>query len=293
MKGVMFVMLFFISSCKAQDKVTFKTSSNANTLLWQISGKGIAAPSYLFGTFHLICKEDIPFGKQLKQAVQATTEIYMELDMDDPATVLGGLKYMNMRDDSTLKKLYSEAEYNKLAAFFKDSMQLPLAMFQHMKPFFVSALLYPKMLACKTTGGVEDELVKLAREYKKQVQGLETMAFQASVFDSIPYVQQGRELLKMVDSIAAYRQYFEGMVKVYKSQQLKEIEDMLASDKFAMEENQDILLNKRNANWVLQLNTIMKKQPVFIAVGAGHLVGEKGLISLLKQEGYTVIPIEN
>jgi uncharacterized protein YbaP (TraB family) len=44
---------------------------------------------------------------------------------------------------------------------------------------------------------------------------------------------------------------------------------------------------------VKKLDTIMKKESVFVAVGAGHLVGEQGLINLLKEQGYTLKPLEN
>jgi hypothetical protein len=141
--------------------------------------------------------------------------------------------------------------------------------------------------------GVEEELLKLAKADKKEIQGLETMAFQASVFDSIPYQQQAKELLKTIDSMATYRKYFEDMVKVYKTQQLDQIEKFFNSNEFGMQDNQDILLDKRNKNWVMQLKTIMKKESVFIAVGAGHLVGEMGLITLLRKAGYKVRPLEN
>jgi uncharacterized protein len=286
------VMLFY--SCNAQNSaVKLKASSNDNTLLWEISGKKLTAPSYLFGTFHLICKDDIPFGVQLKTAVKSVKEMYMELDMDDPATMMGGLFLMNMIGDTTLKKLYTEAEYKKVELFFKDSLHTPLTMFQKMKPFFAMAMLYPKMLPCKTMSGVEQELMKLAKENKKEIQGLETMAFQAAVFDSIPYAQQAKELLKTIDSLDAYKKYFDTMVRVYKKQELKEIQNLFTKSEFGMAENQDILLDKRNKNWVKQLKEIMKKESIFIAVGAGHLVGEMGLIELLRKEGYTVRPIDN
>jgi uncharacterized protein len=135
--------------------------------------------------------------------------------------------------------------------------------------------------------------MKLAKENKKEIQGLETMAFQAAVFDSIPYAQQAKELLKTIDSLDAYKRYFDTMVRVYKKQELKEIQNLFTKNEFGMEENQDILLDKRNKNWVKQLKEIMKKESIFIAVGAGHLVGEMGLIELLRKEGYTVRPIEN
>jgi uncharacterized protein len=284
------VCICFVS-CKAQP--VLKTNADANTLLWEISGKNLKAPSYLFGTFHLICKDDIPVSAQLKETVKASTEMYMELDMDDPATMMGGLMLMGMRGDTTLKKLYTEEEYKKVADFFNDSLHMPIGMLNGIKPFFLSAMLYPKMLSCKTVSGVEEVLMKIAKENKKEIKGLETMAFQAAVFDSIPYTIQAKELLKSIDSLAAYKVYFDTMVQVYKSQQLDKIQEQFTKSEFGMQENQDILLDNRNKNWVQQLKVIMQKQSVFIAVGAGHLVGENGLISLLKKEGYTVRPLQN
>ena len=291
-KLVLAVLL--LNSCTAQNNsISLKTNDTDNTLLWEISGKQLTAPSYLFGTFHLICKDDIPFGEQLNKAIKSTDEIYMEMDMDDPATMMGGLLLMNMRGDSTLKKLYKDEEYKKVEKFFNDSLHIPIGMFQKMKPFFLMAMLYPKMLPCKTMSGVETELMKLAKENKKEIKGLETMAFQAAVFDSIPYTQQAKELLKTIDSLEAYKKYFDTMVRVYKSQQLNKIEDLFSKSEFGMQDNQDILLDNRNKNWVNQLNVILKKESVFIAVGAGHLVGNMGLINLLRKEGYTLRPIDN
>jgi uncharacterized protein len=135
--------------------------------------------------------------------------------------------------------------------------------------------------------------MKIARANKKEIKGLETMAMQAAVFDSIPYAVQAKELLKSIDSLSTYKLYFDTMVQVYKNQQLSKIEELFTKSEFGMEENQDILLDKRNMNWVKQLNDIMPRQPVFIAVGAGHLPGSKGLIALLKKEGYTLRPLLN
>lgn len=289
--SLLYVFFLCIASCKAQP--VLKTNTDDNTLLWQISGNGLKAPSYLFGTFHLICKSDIPFGSQLPEAVKAADVMYMELDMDDPATMFGGLMLMGMRGDTTLKDLYTAEEYKKVADFFKDTLHMPIAMLGSTKPFFLSALLYPKMLACKTTTGVEEELMKLAKTNKKEIKGLETMAMQAAVFDSIPYTVQAKELLKSIDSLNAYRKYFDTMVQVYKNQQLNKMGALFTNSEFGMEDNQDILLDRRNQNWVTQLKAILPKQSVFIAVGAGHLVGEKGLIKLLRKDGYTVKPLFN
>ena len=286
--------MFFFCSCNAQTKPpAIKLNRDDNTLLWQVSGNGLAAPSYLFGTFHLMCKDDIRFSDQLKTAVAGADKIYMELDMDDPGMLLGGLMMMNMKDGKKLQDLYTEAEYLKVEHFFKETLGTPIGFLQKTKPFFLVAMLYPKMMPCKNVSGIEEELMRLAKENKKEIKGLETLEFQSAVFDSIPYEEQAKELLKSIDSMASYQKYFDTMMTVYKDQQLNEIEKLFKDSEFGMEAHQDILLNDRNHNWVTQLKALMPKEKLFIAVGAGHLVGEQGLINLLRKEGYTLQPVLN
>jgi uncharacterized protein YbaP (TraB family) len=286
--------LFFFCSCNAQSKqAKLKANKDDNSLLWEVSGKGLQQSSYLFGTFHLMCKDDIRFSEQLKIAVTNVDKVYMEMDMDDPAIMLGGLLMMNMKHGKKLADLYSASDYARVSAYFKDTLHMPMGLLQSTKPFFLAAMLYPKMMPCKNISGVEEELMKLAKLQKKEIKGLETMEFQAAVFDSIPYEEQAKDLLKSIDSLASYQKYFDTMITVYKTQRLTEIEALFKDTEFGMEDHQDILLNDRNKNWVVQLKTIMKTEPVFVAVGAGHLVGKEGLISLLRKEGYTLKPIEN
>ena len=288
----LFSLVVMISACNAQPS-KLQTNKDDNTLLWEVSGKGLSAPSYLYGTFHLMCSSDIHFSDPFKKAVKDIDEVYMELDMDDPSVLLSGMLLMNMNDGKHLKDLYKPEEYKRLKTFFTDSLNTPFALFESMKPAFLESMLYPKMMPCKSITGVEEELMKLAKEDKKEIQGLETMAFQASVFDSIPYEEQAKDLLKTIDSLAEYKKYFDTMINVYKSQHLKEIGELFSKSESGMDEHKDLLLNNRNANWVKQLKDIMKKERVFVAVGAGHLVGEQGLIALLRKEGYTVRPLEN
>ena len=100
-------------------------------------------------------------------------------------------------------------------------------------------------------------------------------------------------MLKTIDSLPQYRQYFDTMLTVYKKQHLSEMETLFNKSEFGMEENKELLLDNRNKNWVAQLNKIMKTKGVFVAVGAGHLPGKAGVIALLKEEGYTLRPLLN
>ena len=292
--AIFFSCCVFFFGCKSQTKKSStKKNNDSNTLLWQVSGKKLKNPSYLFGTFHLLCKDDIKFSEQLKTVLLSSDEVYMEMDMDDPSTMLSGFFYMNMKGGKKLKDLYTAVEYKKVESYFTDSVGIPLMMLQSIKPYFLVAMLYPKMMNCKTASGVEEELVSIAKENKKEIKGLETIQFQSSVFDSIPYEWQAKELLKNIDSFSIYKKEFDTMLLQYKNQQLPAMENSLAKSEFGSDKYEDILLAKRNLNWVGQLKTIMKKESVFVAVGAGHLVGEKGLINLLRKEGYTVEPLVN
>jgi len=288
-----FLICFVIAGCNAQKEHSFTKQNNNNTLLWQVSGNGLKHSSFLFGTFHLICKEDIHFSTQLKEAVKASAEVYMELDMDDPSTLLSGMLYMNMRDGKKLSDLYTPGEYNKLQAYFTDSLNTPIMLLPRAKPYFLVALLYPKMMNCSSPAGVEEALLQITKEDKKEIKGLETMQFQASVFDSIPYEWQAKELMKNIDSFSFYKKEFDEMISLYKKQQLDSMQTLLLKSEFGSEKYEDLLLNDRNKKWVKKLNEIMKTERVFVAVGAGHLTGEYGLITLLKKEGYTVEPLLN
>ena len=83
------------------------------------------------------------------------------------------------------------------------------------------------------------------------------------------------------------------MLEVYKTQKIDSIQSLFSESEYGQAENMDILLTKRNQNWVEELKEILKSKSVFIAVGAAHLVGEQGLITLLRKEGYTLKPLKN
>lgn len=290
---VLAALLVVFQYCNSQQHEPATPAGNNNTLLWEISGKGLKKPSYLFGTFHMMCKRDIQFSKNLLKHLEAADEVYFEMDLDDASNTLGALLFMNMKDGKTLKDLYTTEQFARLEQFFKDSLRTNLGSFQKMKPSMLEAFIYPRLFPCKNLSGVEQELLAIAVKQKKEVKGFETIAFQASVFDSIPYEEQAKSLLKNIDSLSRYRVYFDKIVHIYQRQQMDELEKVFMDSTFGMTDDLDILLDKRNINWVEQLKPLLPKQSLFIAVGAGHLVGNKGLIQLLRKEGYKVKPVQN
>ena len=292
-----FLQIIFLASgflsCKAQNEPEIPRAADGNTLLWEVSGNGLSSPSYIYGTFHLMCKDQLHLSGNLLTAIKRSKEVYFELDLDDLSNTLGAIFMMNMKNSTSWKDLYNEADFNTVTSYFRDSLKMPLSMVEKMKPSFAESMLYPKFLNCKNMSGVEQEILAVAKKDNKEIKGLETIAFQMSVFDSIPYQEQAQSLLKTIDSLQQSKIFFDSLVQIYNSQNLSAMEAAFSTPEYGMADNLDILLNKRNKNWVTQFKNIFASQPVLVAVGAGHLVGEQGILSLLKKEGYTVTPLLN
>lgn len=258
-----------------------------NSLLWEISGRGLAKPSYLFGTIHLICPTDFSLSDSLKSTISRTKQVALEMDMDDPGMMAGMMKTMNMTAGNELKKLVTAQEYERLNHFFQDSVHVGLAMFERAKPFVLMGPLFNTLLDCQPQS-YEMALVELAGKQKSEVIGIETLEEQMAIFDTIPYKDQMKMLLSLVDSLPAARKEFKSLVALYKAQNINELYQMTMKSEFGMEGNEEVMLFARNQKWIPRIRRIASAKPTFFAVGAAHLGGEKGVIALLRKEGFRV-----
>ena len=261
------------------------------SLLWKISGNGLKKHSYLFGTIHLTC--DTSLDENTLNALEATEQLYLELDMDDKSIQMQMMKLMMMKDGAKLSTLLSPEDFKILDEFLKKNLNMSAKMFDSFKPFMISSMLFPKMLDCKSQS-VESELMKITKEQNEEIFGLEKAEDQMKVFDEISYQDQADELLKTVkDNLEKDKKEFQEMITIYQN---KDIEGMLKmmsdSDNKITSENQDILLNDRNKNWIPIMVKTMKDKPTFFGVGAGHLAGEEGVIKLLRKKGYKVEAVQ-
>jgi uncharacterized protein YbaP (TraB family) len=268
-----------------------------NSLLWKISGNGLEKPSYLFGTIHMLCADDAVLSDNMKKVISNCDEVYFEVDMDNLFEMLGAMNKMKMKGDTTLRDLLDEADYKKVKDYFESkSSMLPFSMLETYKPILAASTLEQGELPCDNTAMMEQVIMTEAKQSNKKIKGLETMAYQAGVLDSIPYKLQAQQLVSYIDSanngVGDDKQLKE-MFKAYKDQDLKKLEELMVETDAGMAGFTDIMLYHRNQNWVHKLKTLLPAKSLLIAVGAGHLPGKKGVISLLRNEGYTVTPVEN
>ncbi|HEY0092615.1 MAG TPA: TraB/GumN family protein [Flavobacterium sp.] len=279
MKNVLTLIAFFaIISGSAQEK----------SLLWKISGNGLSTPSYLFGTIPLSC--DAALDQDTRSAMDKTSQLYLELDMDDPTIQQSMMAGITMKD-KTMTTLASAADIKIVDAIIMEKLGMPVVALNSVKPAMVSTMMLPLLMGCPIAS-VEQELVNLAKTQKEEVYGLETVAEQMAVFDAIPYQVQMDELVKSAkDKFAADKKELDAISILYKEKDIEGMHRMMStSENKISSQYQDQLLYNRNQNWIPKIEKIAKEKPTFFAVGAGHLAGEKGVIKLLRKKGYMVEP---
>ena len=301
------ILLVYASICNAQneknipiggqksDGKPLPESLSTKTLLWQVSGNGLEKPSFLYGTIHMLCAEDAVLSDGLKNAIAKSDQVYLEVDMDNLFEMLGTLKNMKMRGDTTLSDLLSKKDYEKVKHYFEEkSSLLPFSMLETYKPFLAAATILESNIECESLP-MEQVIMEEAKKNRKSIKGLESMSYQMSIFDSIPYKNQAEQLVQYIDHADNKddNKEYEELVSAYKKQDLQKLEELTKQTDMGMANYVDLLLYNRNRNWVKKLKTLMQEKSLVIAVGAGHLPGENGVINLLRKAGYTVTPMQN
>lgn len=280
-------------------------------LLWKVSGNGLSQPSYVIGTYHLADASFADSISGLKAALDATEQVYGEVDMSVMANQDSALKMqqaMLLPEGMTIDKLLTAGELSRLNAFVKTNLgvdpaenQMVAGQLYKLKPAMLSTQLSVLMFLKHHSNFNPNNLFdgyfqKTAAAQGKPVGGLETLNFQINILTERKSLKrQAQELMCLVDHSDYMADVADRTVKAFYSQDLKAlastIDEKMNNACDATPAEKAALLDDRNADWAAKLPAIMKSRPTFIAVGAGHLPGEKGLLALLRQAGYDVSPV--
>jgi uncharacterized protein len=272
------------------------------SVVWKITGNGLKAPSYLYGTIHMIPKNQFAMPDAIREALDNSKRVTFEIDMKEMTNLLTQMSLMTkafMAGGKTIKDLLSPDDYS----FVKGKMAekgIPSGMMERMKPLFLSTL-----FSSDEDGGsmgegaitsVEMELYKSTKRRRLETAGLETTSYQMSLFDSIPYEAQAKMLVDglratEVDSTSGENQ-LDQLLKLYHAQDINAMQSMIADEGEGMAAYEEILLKKRNRNWIAPMSRMMREKPTIFAVGAGHLGGTSGVVALLRKEGFRVEAVQ-
>lgn len=280
-------------------------------LLYKISGNGLSAPSYIVGTYHLAPVSFVDSIPGMRQAIADTQQTYGELVMDEmmSADSLALMQQaMMLPAGMTLDKLLTADEMTRLNAYMKELMGMDMTnplLAQQMGKMTPSALsttismfsYMKKSGSIDVQNGFDDYFQKEALRQGKGVGGLETMAFQINVLFKGQTLERQKELLMcQIDNADFMDEMEKDVIHAFFSQNLealkKAMDKKLNNSCDSRPEEDDILIYNRNANWLKKMPALMAQKPTLFAVGAAHLISDKGVLQLLRTAGYTVEEIK-
>lgn len=274
-------------------------------LLWKVSGNGLTRPSYLLGTYHLAPASMLDEIPGMTQAFEGCDVVIGEVDNSEltkPDMMLAMAQAMIAPSDSTLDKLFAPEEiqfieqiYNKYCT----SMGIPFSLMNRFKPAAISF----QLSQAKEFRRIQDtdltQLIDMAvqlrgNEMGRPSMGLETVEEQIAYLFSSPIALQAQRLLALCESDDLAEEQSDELCEAYMSQDLDKIQDIFNDpDLVEMdEEEMNTLVVDRNNNWMEKLVKMMPERACLVVVGAGHLIGEKGLLQQFRDRGYIVEPMK-
>ena len=289
------------------------TVAGANAqLLYKISGKDLTAPSYIIGTHHLANVGFVNKIAGVKDALTNTEQVYGEVrwdDMTNPDSVKVVQAAMMLPDGQSLKTVLSAEQYKKLDAVITQMMGVGLsnpqvgAQMGKMSPAALSTQLQVLMFMQKHMGEYDpsstfDQYFQAqAKHNNEPVGGLETLAFQTNLlYKGSDMKRQVEQLMCLLDNQEFYEQMMESMTDAFYAQDLDALkaamDKKLGGTCDSTPEELAQLIDNRNADWAKKMPAIMTEASTLFAVGAAHLPGERGVLQLLRAQGYTVEPAE-
>lgn len=268
----------------------FSIVCHAQALLWEVSGKGIHSPSYLYGTIHIQDSRVFAFDSTVWNAFNSCEAFAGELLLDEvsPADVQS---YMYMKEGCYLSTLLSKEDYAILDSLCKATLGYSALFVNNIKPFFLSMLLEQTGIPKEESEALDLFLLQQARKEQKSCYGLEDYLDQLKALDALSMKEQISFFSKLLhDTVEQIDSEFDTLLQAYRAFDLEKLE-VLTKDTSLPAKFNKILVEDRNVVMYKGFVKIAKKERLFCAVGAAHLGGDKGLIALLKKKGYTVKPI--
>lgn len=249
---------------------------------------------YLAGSIHLMAREYYPLAPAFDDAFAKCDLLVEELDMAEmlaPEAQMQMLTRGMMPSGQTLDKVLTADTMNAVRSKVTD-MGLPLAPLQLFKPWALALTL--QGLEWQKAGfdpelGLDRHFYDRAKQGGLAVQGLETLEFQIAQFDGLPMPLQDRMLSQTLKEMDTTKAAVEELARAWKAGDAPAIERVVLRDLKTEPQMYQRLLVDRNRNWLPKIEALFARpNPAFVVVGAAHLVGSDGLLSMLKARGYTI-----
>jgi uncharacterized protein YbaP (TraB family) len=260
-------------------------------VFWEISNKDNKNVSYLFGTIHLIDKDKYVLPKTVTKRLEKSDLVIMEIaNLDDQSGMMEMITLKKGRMTDVLSKIQRDSLYD----FTERKFGMDSSMFESsmgkFKPVFFMQLPYASLLMrCES---YDKNLNALALVKDIPIEGLETAEEQLGYFDNLSSEMQAKMIMQVIHDTSDLKKTWNDMQELYLNQQVSDMLTFNSGGADVMQFYEKTLSSDRNLRWIKTLSTRLNEKSTFIAVGAGHLPGDEGLINLLRKEGFIVSPVQ-
>jgi len=278
----------------------WKAEAQEPLFLWKASSN--AGEVYLLGSLHLATPDMYPLDERIEQALRDSDSVVVEVDTSSANQDVQEAIAMERgvyTDGSTLSDHLSPEALRRVQAFVQEK-QLPMALFQPLRPWTVAATL--QVLEMQRFGfdsklGLERHFLRLASQQGKAVHELESAELQLETLAGMPADLQELFLVSTVEAQADLPERMDRMFEAWRTGDTADLEDELLGEYQARPEMFPLykrIVVDRNVGMAERIVEMLEGGGTwFVIAGAAHMLGEHGLVELLRQHshGFEVVQI--
>ncbi len=264
-----------------------------NSILWEVSGNGLTNTSYLLGTLKFIGEKEYVLHKEITERLK-NCEIFAIEDQVDHHAQHELNKAVHFPKGESLASALSPENYQKVQDFFATEFKIPRQKFvknyARLKPLALSIAM-TRLSMHEGVKFYDIELLKNAHDYRIQSYNLETIDREADAFNAFPIDAQAAALMHSISNFELQKSEFKKLESAYIA---GDIDKVFEYTLHPFENNETFIeefYSKRNIEWIPKLKKMFGDGKSFVAIGVAHLEGDKGILNLLKNEGYLLTPI--
>ena len=267
-----------------------------SSILWEVTGPKIKS-LYLMGTMHIANEQILNLHDSVFIFMKKSKVLALELNMNKTggaAMALKMMKLIKMPKDTSYADLLSRSDLIYLNNALKEQLAPPFdKVWAGLRPAFVGLLILQQdsnLNADTALLPLDIYLYQKSKDFKMKHKGLETMEEQLAALNATPLKAQAESLLAALKDTTSQALYND-LLQAYIDQDIDALYQIIHAEEGNSSFKQNILTN-RNYSMTDKMLLLAKKKRTFVAVGAGHLGGEEGILALLKKQGYTLRPVQ-
>ena len=257
--------------------------------LWVIKGK--TNNVYLLGSVHVLRASDYPLPAAILDAYRDAEILFMEVDLDD-LDAGEALQYTlnngSLPPDRSLRDVLGLEDFT-VADMKANAIGIDLGLFARFEPWVAALAVVQAQVASlglEPENGVEQYLLRLTQQDHKEVRGLETLADQLGVLDSLALDRQGKFLLMSLEDAEAKSEQLDEMIAAWRGGDVARLAATLSEEFADFPDLYTPLIVARNRNWTGQIVQLLDdKDDYLVVMGALHLVGKDSVIQMLNARG--------